>query len=77
MERQMGLSEDVLRLMTVRVEAIEEGPSAMMQKRDEREGRGDRDGGRDGGRFGERDGGFRPRRRDNEGGDAAAIEGAI
>ncbi len=73
MERQMGLNEDVLRLMTVRVEAIEEGPSAMMQKRDEREGRGDREGGR----FGERDGGFRPRRRDNEGGDAAAIEGAI
>jgi small subunit ribosomal protein S6 len=78
MERQMGLNEDVLRLMTVRVETIEEGPSAMMQKRDEREGRGDRDGGREGGgRFGERDGGFRPRRRDNEGGDAAAIEGAI
>jgi hypothetical protein len=45
----------------------------MMQKRDEREGRGDRDGGR----FGERDGGFRPRRRDNEGGETAAIEGAI
>jgi len=41
MERQMGLSEDVLRFMTIRVEAHEEGPSAMMQRRDDRE-RGDR-----------------------------------
>ncbi len=85
MERQMGLNEDVLRLMTVRVESIEEGPSAMMQKRDEREGRegrGDRDGGgrfgdRDGGRDGGREGGFRARRRENEGGDAAQTEGAM
>ena len=80
MERQMGLNEDVLRSMTVRVESIEEGPSAMMQKRDEREGRGERDGG---GRFGdregrgEREGGFRPRRRDSEGGDAVQTEGAM
>ncbi|EIM76352.1 30S ribosomal protein S6 [Nitratireductor aquibiodomus RA22] len=35
-ERQMGLSEDVLRFMTVRVDAHEEGPSAMMQRRDDR-----------------------------------------
>ena len=35
-ERQMGLSEDILRFMTVRVEAHEEGPSAMMQRRDDR-----------------------------------------
>jgi len=41
MERQMGISEDVLRFMTIRVEAHEEGPSAMMQRRDDRE-RGDR-----------------------------------
>ena len=34
MERQMRISEDVLRYMTVSVEAHEEGPSAMMQKRD-------------------------------------------
>lgn len=48
MERQMRLSEDILRHMVVRVEALEEGPSAMLQSRagrDER-GRGDR-GGRD------------------------------
>ena len=41
-ERQQGLSEDVLRFMTVRVEAHEEGVSAMMQKREERSERGDR-----------------------------------
>ncbi|HEX2146894.1 MAG TPA: 30S ribosomal protein S6, partial [Pseudorhizobium sp.] len=32
-----GLSEDVLRFMTVRVDAHEEGPSAMMQRRDDRD----------------------------------------
>jgi small subunit ribosomal protein S6 len=37
MERQMGLSEDVLRLMTVRVEAHEEGPSVMMQQKGNRD----------------------------------------
>ena len=35
-ERQMGLSEDILRFMTVRVDAHEEGPSAMMQRCDDR-----------------------------------------
>ena len=34
MERTMRLSEDILRYMTVSVDAHEEGPSAMMQKRD-------------------------------------------
>lgn len=42
MERQMRLSEDVLRFMTIKVDAHEEGPSAMMQKREERGPRGDR-----------------------------------
>ena len=48
MERQMGLNEDVLRFITIRVDALEEGPSAMMRKRDEsdREERGERRGGR-------------------------------
>lgn len=41
-ERQMRINEDVLRYMTVRVEALEEGPSAMMQPRNERGERGDR-----------------------------------
>jgi small subunit ribosomal protein S6 len=40
MERTMRLNEDVLRYLTVKVETLEEGPSAMMQRRDER---GDRD----------------------------------
>jgi len=58
MERQMGLSEDVLRFMTIKVEKHEEGPSAMMQKRDDRDrergDRGDRPS-----RFGDRDRGDR------------------
>lgn len=41
MERQMRINEDILRFMTVRVDALEDGPSAMMQKRDDRD-RGDR-----------------------------------
>jgi small subunit ribosomal protein S6 len=71
MERQMGLSEDVLRFLTVKVDAHEEGPSAMMQKRD-RDDRGDRGfGDRDRGdrpRFGDRDRGDRPRFGDRDGG---------
>jgi small subunit ribosomal protein S6 len=48
MERQMRISEDVLRFLTVRVEALEEGPSVMMQKRDRDERRGERRRDRDG-----------------------------
>ncbi len=54
MERQMGLSEDVLRFITIKVDKHEEGPSAMMQKRDDRGDRGDRPS-----RFGDRDRGDR------------------
>ena len=44
LERQTGLNEDVLRYMTIRVDAHEAGPSAMMRKseRSERGDRGDR-----------------------------------
>jgi small subunit ribosomal protein S6 len=42
MERQMGINEDILRFMTVRVDEHEIEPSAMMQRRD-REERRDRD----------------------------------
>ncbi len=60
MERQMGLSEDILRFMTFKVDALDDEPSAMMQKRDRddrRGGRGDRFGGGDrGGRGGDRGG---------------------
>ena len=45
-ERQERLNEDVLRYLTIRVEAHEEGPSAMMRKvdrdRDRDERRGER-----------------------------------
>lgn len=68
MERQMRLNEDILRHMVVRVEALEEGPSAMLQSRAGRDDRGPRRDGRDGGRDdrGGRDGGRedRPRRDD-------------
>ena len=38
MERQLGLNEDVLRFMTLRVEAIDEAPSAILsRKADDRE----------------------------------------
>lgn len=64
-ERQERINEDVLRYLTVRVEELEEGPSAMMRKvdrdreRDDR-GFGDRGGfGGGGGRFGDRDRGDR------------------
>ncbi|HEX8374158.1 MAG TPA: 30S ribosomal protein S6 [Geminicoccaceae bacterium] len=70
MERQMQISEDVLRFMTVRVEQLESEPSAMMQKRD-RDDRKDRERGRrrddegfggGGGFGGDRDRGDRPER---------------
>ena len=36
----MRINEDVLRLLTVRVEALEEGPSAMLQSRARDDGPG-------------------------------------
>lgn len=56
-ERNMRIHEDVLRYLTVRVEELEAGPSAMLQSKGrDREGRGEREGGREGGRgFGGRD----------------------
>lgn len=39
MERNMRLNEDIIRFMTIRVDALEEGPSAMMQSRSSRDGR--------------------------------------
>jgi len=57
MERIMRLNEDVIRYLTVRVEALEEGPSVVMQSRDERGGRGGRGGGFRAGGGGYRGGG--------------------
>jgi len=45
-ERTLRINEDVLRYLTIRVDALEEGPSAVMQSRgsrDDRQRRGDRD----------------------------------
>jgi len=62
-ERQQHINEDVLRAMTVRVEELESGPSAMMRKadrdRDREERRGDR--GDRGDRRRDRDGSRGPR----------------
>ncbi len=55
MERLMRLHEDVMRVLTVKVDKHEDGPSVQMQKRDERD-RDGRDRDRDG-----RDRGDRPR----------------
>ena len=61
LERQTAINEDVIRYMTIRVDELEQGPSAMMRRseRNERDGRrGDRDG--------RGDRGDRPRREDRE-----------
>ena len=42
MERLMRLHEDVMRVLTVKVDAHEEGPSAVIQSRNQRDDRGDR-----------------------------------
>ena len=36
MERQMSISEDVIRYLTIAVEELEAGPSAMLRRRDDR-----------------------------------------
>jgi small subunit ribosomal protein S6 len=72
MERQMAINEDILRFITIRVEELEEGQSAMLQKRDrddrgERGERGDRfeRSGGGGDRFDRGPRGDRPPRRDD------------
>lgn len=64
MERQMGLNEDILRFLTIRVDEHEDGPSAMMRKRDDDDRGGERRGPR----------GDRPPRRPRE--DGSMEEGA-
>jgi small subunit ribosomal protein S6 len=60
LERQTQINEDIIRYMTVKVDALEEGPTVMMRKSDrDRERRGDREGGRP-------DRGDRPERGDRE-----------
>jgi small subunit ribosomal protein S6 len=73
MERRMGINPDVIRFMTVKVEAHETEPSAMMRKsdRDERGERGERGGFR-----GDR-GGFRGGDRGGPRGDRPPREGGF
>ena len=42
LERQTGINEDVIRYMTIRVDAHEKGPSVMMRKQDRERTRGPR-----------------------------------
>jgi small subunit ribosomal protein S6 len=44
-ERIMGLNEDVLRFLNIRIEEVDEAPSIIMQNKGERNERGDRDRG--------------------------------
>ncbi|WP_442680848.1 30S ribosomal protein S6 [Sphingomonas sp. ASY06-1R] len=66
LERQLGINEDIVRFMTVRVDEHENGPSAMMRRgeRDRERGRGDRGDRPDRGDRGDR--GDRPRRDDRD-----------
>ena len=42
LERQTGINEDVIRFMTIRVDAHEKGPSVMMRKQDRERSRAPR-----------------------------------
>lgn len=61
LERQSNINEDIIRFLTIRVDAHEKGPSAMMRRSDrgDRTDRGERSRGPEG-RSGDR-GDFRPR----------------
>ncbi len=69
-ERQERINEDVLRFMTVRVDELEEGPSAMMRKADRDRERDERRGDR----FDRGDRGDRRRDRDGRGRDEDGVE---
>jgi small subunit ribosomal protein S6 len=69
LERQTQINEDIIRYMTVKVDELETGPSAMMRKQ-ERSERGDRgDRGDRGPRGPREDRGDRPRRDRDETGE--------
>ncbi|MDX2222691.1 MAG: 30S ribosomal protein S6 [Rhodospirillaceae bacterium] len=70
-ERRMRINEDVLRYLSVRVETLDDGPSAVLQNKD----RGDRDRGDRGDRGGRFGGGFDRPRRDRDDGDRGGDRG--
>lgn len=45
LERQTGINEDIIRFMTIRVDELEKGPSAMMRRSERDRERGSRDRG--------------------------------
>jgi small subunit ribosomal protein S6 len=69
LERQQGINEDILRILTLRVDELEEGPSAQLRKRDD----DDRGGERRGGPRGDR--GDRPERRPRR--EEGRVEGEV
>jgi small subunit ribosomal protein S6 len=80
MERRMGISTDVIRFITIKVEEHETEPSIQMRKGDREDrperGGGDRGGGfRGGERGGERSGGFRGGERPGGGGGGGGYRG--
>ena len=70
MERTMSINEDIIRFLTVRVDALEEAPSAIMLRSAEKS---DRPGGDRGDRWGDRP----PRRERPRFGDEAAPIAAV
>ncbi len=75
MERQMGINDDIIRHMTIRVDDHEEGPSAMMRSRGGRD-RDDRRGRRDDRRDGEARSESPPQDKTAPAGEAAADQEA-
>ena len=69
LERTMSINEDIIRFITVRVDELEEGPSAVMQRSAEKS---DRPGGDRGDRWGDRP----PRRERPRFGDEGAAPAA-
>jgi len=61
LERQLNINEDIIRFMTVRVDELENGPSAMMRRGERDRARGER-----GDRPDRGDRGDRPRRDDRD-----------
>ena len=73
MQRQQSINEDILRVLTLRVDELEEGPSAQLRKRED-DDRGDRRGPR--GDRGDRcDRGDRPERRPRR--EEGKVEGEV
>src|SRR5689334_109429 len=70
LERTMSINEDIIRYLTVRVDSLEEGPSAIMQRSAEK---ADRPGGDRGDRWGDRP----PRRERPRFGDDAPIAAVV